>query len=226
MANIARALSTDERWKPASELHVLHEEPKFAPLKIQGLKPLFSNGLYRGAISEIYGPRSSGRTSLCMHVLAEATARGEICAVIDLYDSFHPASAAVAGIRLDRLLWVRCRGNAEYAIRATDLLLHAGGFGVVLLDLCEANPRILNRIPLSYWYRFRRAIEHTPAILLLAAESPQAKSCSSNQLQLKDNTFHWSGKLPFLILRGVRVGAVLRKRKVVQPEPLFIRTVA
>jgi hypothetical protein len=226
MANLARALPRDQRWKPASQLHVLHEEPKFAPLELPGIKRLFLDGLYRGAITEIFGRRSSGRTSLCLHVLAEATARGEICAVVDLYDSFHPASAAVAGIRLDRLLWVRCRGNAEYAIRAADLLLHAGGFGVVLLDLCEANPRILNRIPLSYWYRFRRAIEHTPAILLLCAESSQAKSCSNIQLQLKANAFHWSGKLPFLILRGLRADAVLRKSKVIRPEPLLIRTVS
>lgn len=226
MANIAAALHPDERWRPASELHALHEESKFVPLKAPGLKHVFSKGLYRGAISEIYGPRSSGRTSLCLHVLAEATARGEVCAVIDLYNSFHPASAAIAGVRLEHLVWVRCRGNAEYAIRTTDLLLHAGGFGVVLLDLCEANPRILNRIPLSYWYRFRRAIEHTPAILLLCAESPQAKSCSGNQLQLKANAFHWSGMLPFLILRGLRIDAVLRKGKVIRPEPLFIRTVA
>jgi len=226
MANIAPALHRDERWKPASELHLLSAEPKFASLELSALKRLFSKGLQRGTISEIYGRRSSGRTSVCLHILAQSTARGEICAVIDLYDSFHPASAAIAGIRLDHLLWVRCRGNAEYAIRATDLLLHAGGFGVVLLDLCEANPRTLNRIPLSYWYRFRGAIEHTPAILLLCAESAQAKSCSSNQLQLKDNAFHWSGKLPFLILRGLRANAVLRKNKAIRPESLFIRTVA
>jgi hypothetical protein len=226
MANSVRTFRDDERWKPASGIHLFHEAPRFAQLKLLGLNRLFSNGLYRGTISEIYGRRSSGRTSLCLYVLAQATACGEICAVIDLYDSLHPASAAVAGVRLDRLLWVRCRGNAEYAIRATDLLLHAGGFGVVLLDLCEAAPRILNRIPLSYWHRFRRAIEHTPTILLLCTEAPQAKSCSSTQLQLKDNAFHWSGKLPFLILRGLRSNALLRKNKVIRPEPLFIRTVA
>jgi hypothetical protein len=138
----------------------------------------------------------------------------------------HPASAVAAGVRLDRLIWVRCHGNAEHAIRSADLLLHAGGFGVVLLDLCEANPRVLNRVPLSYWYRFRRAVEHTPAILLLCAESSQAKSCSSNQLQLKHNVFHWSGKPPFLILHGLQVQALLRKAKLVCPVSLFIRTAA
>jgi hypothetical protein len=226
MANIGRALRSDERWKPASELHVLHEEPKFYPLEIPGFKGLFLDGLQRGTIAEIHGRRSSGRTSVCLHILTQATARGEVCAVIDLCDSFHPASAAAAGIRLDRLIWIRCHGNAEHAIRSADLLLHAGGFGVVLLDLCEANPRVLNRIPLSYWYRFRHVVEHTPAILLLCAESPQAKSGSSNQLQLKRNVFHWSGKQPFLVLRGLQVQALLRKARLIRPESLFIRTAA
>ncbi len=226
MANMASALRYDERWKPASKLHVLREGSKFLPLDISAFKQLFTNGLPRSIIAEIYGRRSSGRTSICLHILAKATADGEVCAVIDLHDSFHPASAATVGVRLDRLLWIRCHGNAEHAIRATDLLLHAGGFGVVMLDLCEANPRVLNRIPLSYWHRFRRAVEHTPTILLLCAESTQAKSSSSNQLQLKRNLFYWSGKPPFLVLRGLQVNAVLRKGKIVRPEPLFIQTVA
>jgi hypothetical protein len=226
MANTGGALCSDERWKRASELHALHEESSFNPLEVSGLISLVSNCLSRGTIAEVNGRRSSGRTSVCLHILAQATSRGEVCAVIDLYDSFHPVSAAAAGVRLDRLIWVRCHGNAEHAIRSADLLLHAGGFGVVLLDLCEANPRVLNRIPLSYWYRFRRAVEHTPAILLLCAEIPQAKSCSSHQLQLKHNVFHWSGKPPFLLLRGLQVQALLRKARLICPESLFIRTAA
>jgi hypothetical protein len=226
MANTAEALRYDERWQPASTLRVLPEQSKFAPLEVSALKSLFKFGLARGIIAEINGGRSSGRISVCLHILAQATKRGEVCAVVDLYDSFHPASAAAAGVQLDRLLWIRCRGNAEHAIRAADLLLHAGGFGVVLLDLCEASPRVLNRIPLSYWYRFRGAIEHTPSILLVCAESMQAKSCSSNQLQLKHNGLHWSGKPPFPVLRGLQIEALLRKSKVIRPEPLLIQTVA
>ncbi len=226
MANTVAAVRSDERWKPASELHLLNQESQFASLELLTLRGLFPKGLRRGAIAEIDGYRSSGRTSICLHVLAQATLRGEVCAVIDLYDSFHPASAAAAGVRLERLLWVRCHGDAEHAMRTADLLLHAGGFGVVLLDLCEASPRILNRIPLSYWYRFRRAIEQTPTVLLLCAESPQAKSCSSNRLQLKHNAFHWSGKLPFLRLCGLQADALVRKAKVIRPESLFIRTVS
>lgn len=187
-------------------------EPAHAPLSTPALKSLLSGGLPRGIIVEVNGPRSSARTSACLHILAQATARGEVCAVIDLFDSFHPASAHAAGVQLDRILWVRCRGHVEYAIRAADLVLHAGGFGIVLLDLCEASPYFLNRIPLSYWYRFRRIIENTPSMLLICANTPQAKSCSPISLGLKSKVFHWVGVAPFLLLLGLNTHAVLQTR--------------
>lgn len=211
MAHKSGLLRYEELFKSGSALAWERPEPKFSALPLPGLNSLLANGLCRGAIAEVSGRRSSGRTSIAMHILAQATARGEICAVIDLYNKFHPASAQAAGVELNRLIWVRCRGNAEHAIRATDLLLHAGGFGVVLLDLCDAPARVLNRIPLSYWYRFRRAVEHTPAILLLCADSPQAKSCASYSIELKPKVFHWSGKAPFLLLRGMEANAMLRR---------------
>lgn len=187
-------------------------EPAHAPLPLPAFKSLLSEGLPRGIIAEINGARSSARTSACFHVLAQATSRGEVCAVIDLFDSFHPASAERSGIQLDRVLWVRCHGNIEHAIRAADLLLHAGGFGVVLLDLSEANPVSLNRIPLSYWYRFRRAIENTPGILLICGATPQAKSCSYLRLELKSKVFDWAGIVPFLRLTGMKLHTLLRSR--------------
>ena len=59
------------------------------------------------------------------------------------------------GVELSKLVWVRCGGNAEHALRAADLLIQAGGFGVVALDLAEAAPAALNRIPPTAWFRFR-----------------------------------------------------------------------
>src|SRR5437868_8358268 len=79
-------------------------------------------GLPRGAISEFYGPLSSGRTSAMVSVLAEATNHDEVCALVDGNDAFDPASAAAAGVDLNRLLWVRCR-KLEQVLKATDLLL-------------------------------------------------------------------------------------------------------
>ena len=213
MANTSALLRYRDFAKTASALGWERPEAKFPALPVPGLNELLGQGLCRGAIAEVTGRRSSGRTSIALHILAQATAHGEICAVIDLYNNFHPASAQAAGVELDRIVWVGCRGNAEHAMRATDLLLHAGGFGVVLLDLCDAPARVLNRIPLSYWYRFRRTVEHTPAILLICADSAQAKSCSSNSIELKPKVFHWSGKASFLLLRGMEATALLQRAR-------------
>lgn len=209
----------------ASKLHLIREDLRFPTLELPALKHLLPKGLPRGIIAEVNGLRSSGRTSVCLHILAQATACGNICAVIDLDDNFDPVSATGAGVYLNRVVWVRCQGNAEHAMRAADLLLHAGGFGVVLLDLCEAQARVLNRIPLSYWHRFRRVIEHTPTVLLVCAQFVQAKSCASSSLEVKSKAFHWTGKAPFLLLRGWEIIASLRK-PALRVEPLSIRSVA
>ncbi|MBV9085287.1 MAG: hypothetical protein JOZ62_21635 [Acidobacteriaceae bacterium] len=209
MANNSTALRLQDFGKFAAQAHAFRLEPKSPPLYLPGIKSLLNSGLQRGIVAEVNGGRSSGRTSVCLHILAQATQTGEVCAVIDLYDTFAPGAAANAGVQLDRLVWVRCHGNIEHAMRAADLVLHAGGFGVVLLDLCEASPRALNRIPFSYWYRFRRAVEHTPAIFVVCADTPQAKSCSSASLFLTSKRFHWSGNPPFSLLRSIEVNATL-----------------
>jgi hypothetical protein len=72
----------------------------------------------------------------------------------------------------------------EQALRATDLLLESGGFGLIVLDLGDLPQQAARRIPLTTWFRFRRAIEHTPTILLTIEQHPIAGSCSSLLLQL------------------------------------------
>src|SRR5260221_14498332 len=63
--------------------------------------------LPRGAITEVIGAPSSGRTTLLCSVLAAATQRQEVCAIVDTADTFDPTSAAAAGVNLRFLLWVR-----------------------------------------------------------------------------------------------------------------------
>jgi hypothetical protein len=72
----------------------------------------------------------------------------------------------------------------EQVLRATDLLLESGGFGLIALDLGDLLPQAARRIPLTTWFRFRRAIEPTPTILLVIEPHPIAGSCSSLLLQL------------------------------------------
>jgi RecA/RadA recombinase len=72
----------------------------------------------------------------------------------------------------------------EQLLRATDLLLESGGFGLIVLDLADLPPQSARRIPLATWFRFRRAIEHKPTMLLAIEQHPIAGSCSSLLLQL------------------------------------------
>jgi recombination protein RecA len=169
------------------------------------------DGFPRGAISEIIGPDSSGRTTLVHSLLAASTAKFEICAYVDTNDSFDPVSAAATGVTLSQLLWIRCGHDAEHALKVADALLHAGGFGAVILDLCQVSPRNLNRIPISYWYRFRRAIENTPTILTLIEKQPLAKSCASLLLEMNWKKTVWAGVPGFQVMQEVELEAVSRK---------------
>jgi hypothetical protein len=168
-------------------------------------------GFPRGAISEIIGQESSGRTTLVHALLAASTAKFEICAYVDTSDSFDPVSAAAAGVALAQLVWIRCGNDAGHALKAADYLLHAGGFGAVVLDLGQVPARISNRIPISYWYRFRLAIENTPTILALLEKDPLAKSCATLLLEMKRKKTVWAGAPGFELLREVELEAVPRK---------------
>jgi recombination protein RecA len=75
---------------------------------IQAIDELLEGGLPLGAITEIVGPECSGRTSLALSFLAQMTQTEKLCAWIDVSDTLDPESAAVAGVDLSRLLWVRC----------------------------------------------------------------------------------------------------------------------
>lgn len=155
----------------------------------------------RGRISEIYGPRSSGRTGLIHSVLAASTSQGEHAALIDTANAFDICSAAAAGVVLEKLLWVRCGGNAEHALRTADLLLQAGGFGVVALDLIGASPQALARIPPTAWFRFRRTIEPTPTVFLVIAEKSLTKSCAAKRVSLERKPPQFAGTAPFKLLK-------------------------
>jgi recombination protein RecA len=148
-------------------------------------------GLPRGAMTEIYGPPCSGRTSLLISALASRTVDGEVCALVDARDSFDPATASAAGVELKQLLWVRCR-NIEQALRATDLLIQAGGFGLVAVDLGDVPPQTVRYVPLHAWFRFRRAVEDTPTILMLVEQESNAKTCASLVLRLDAKPACWS----------------------------------
>jgi recombination protein RecA len=318
--------------RPASALEI-RPAPDMVPFGIASLDAL-TGGVPRGALTEMVGPASSGRTSVMLSLIAEVTRRQEVCALIDVTDSFDPASAEAAGIDLKRVLWVRCgqntnqqsaterqqvtqprmrpaatianvaptphtanvwsapgsneqaitygcfeaaRGRREpaaqimnkiappakniswsihenydsrlrhamvnggesyrshapspvvknaaspmprrvtpqnfaaaqrmkwnrldQALKATDLLLQSGGFGLVIVDLGDIASEQARRIPLTSWFRFRRVVESTPTIFMVVAKESCAKTCASLVLQLsahaatsgRTNQLHESG---------------------------------
>ena len=120
---------------------------------------------------------------------------------MDTAGAFDAASAV--GVDLAKLVWVRCGGHAEHALRSADLLIQAGGFGVVALDLAEAPVAALNRIPATAWFRFRRAVESTPTVLAVVADRPLAKSCAAMVVKLAPRRAVFTGRTPFLLLRDV-----------------------
>ena len=175
--------------------------------------------LPRGCLTEIFGSSSSGRTTLLHSMLAEATAREEVCALVDTDDAFDPASASSAGVRLDRLIWVRSSHNAEHALKAADLLIHGGGFGVVAMDLGDTPVWSARRISLTSWFRLRRAVEHTPTVLLSISRQSNAKTCASLTLECRRERASWTGNL----LRGIRVRVTSTERSRAC-SPVFMAT--
>jgi hypothetical protein len=150
-----------------------------------------AGGLPRGSLTEICGPPCAGRTSLLLSALASRTAQAEVCALVDGHDGFDPYSAEAAGVELNQLLWVRCR-DINQALRATDLLLQGGGFGLIALDLSDIPPETVRYVPLNAWFRFRRAVEDTPTILVLLEQEANAKTCASLVLRLEAAPVRWA----------------------------------
>jgi recombination protein RecA len=94
-------------------------------------------GLPRGRIVEIYGPESSGKTTLVYHVMAEAQRRGGICAFIDAEHAMDPSYARRIGVDIDNLL-VSQPDTGEQALEITELLIRSGALDIVAVDSVAA----------------------------------------------------------------------------------------
>src|SRR5205814_983800 len=94
-------------------------------------------GLPRRRIVEVFGPESSGKTTLVYHVIAEAQRRGGICAFIDAEHSMDPAYAKNIGVNIDDLL-VSQPDTGEQALEITELLIRSGALDVVAVDSVAA----------------------------------------------------------------------------------------
>jgi hypothetical protein len=168
-----------------------------APCGLTALDARLGGGFPRGQLSELAGPRSSGRTSLVLQMLTAATARGELVALVDALDMLDVESAVSAGLDLARLLWIRghvvanpgmCRDMnqraLEQAIRAFTLVLQAGNFGLVVFDVAEAPPDALRRLPFTTWLRLQRIVEGRQTVGVLVGNQPMARSAAGLTLHV------------------------------------------
>ena len=279
-AALLKQLAASERLadvRTASRLEV-RPRPEMISSGVAEVDALTGGGVPRGCLSEIWGPASSGKTSLLIATIASATRRREACVLIDASDSFDPESGAAAGIDFGKLLWVRCgaapcvaslasrasenqpqaggrasRGEEnpahdarrvtggiagrakkfsehrlEQVLKATDLILQGGGFGLIVLDLAGIEEKFVRRIPLASWFRFQRAVEHTKSALLVVSESSCAKTCAALSVEIKHSApdIQHSGKPAHAeLLQTMRIEAELMRsrldRKPAQPATRF-----
>jgi hypothetical protein len=156
-----------------------------------------------------------------LQVIAAATARGEVAALIDTFDRLDVASAVAAQVQLERLLWVRGQAisktegamdarwvpgetsaiggptgllerTVDRALKALNLVLQAGGFGVVVIDLVDVPASALKRVPFTTWLRVQRAIEASETACVLMVPEPLARSAGGLTLTLAGRTT-WTG---------------------------------
>jgi recombination protein RecA len=202
---LTTALPPLERSDPAA----------FMPFDIAAMDAVLRDGLPRGQVSELAGPHSSGRTTLLLQLLSAAT-RGregaatrarEIAALVDTCDRLDVASASAAGIDLDRLLWIRGDGGpfdslrslragpdriVDRALKALNLVLQAGGFGVVVIDLADVPLRVLKSLPFTTWLRVQRIVEGSDTACVLVVPEPLARSAGGLTVMCTGQTT-WAG---------------------------------
>ena len=98
---------------------------------------LGAGGIPRGRVTEIYGPESSGKTTICQHIVAEAQRMGGTAAFIDMEHALDPAYAARIGVDIDNLL-VSQPDTGEQALEITETLVRSGGVDVIIVDSVAA----------------------------------------------------------------------------------------
>jgi len=194
------------------------------PTGMTELDARLEGGLPRGHLSEVIGPRSSGRLAILVSALAGATSRGEAVALIDPLDMFDPVTASASGVDFQRMLWIRGESSgsarvslsSEYgtlqksldrAVKALNIVLQAeaGGFGLVVLDLGEVAAQTIKRLPYITWLRLHRVIEGSETACVLIGSEPIARSSGGVTVQLASGSRLQAPGLNARVIRARKV---------------------
>jgi recombination protein RecA len=98
---------------------------------------LGAGGIPRGRVTEIYGPEGSGKTTLCLHIVAEAQARSGVCAFVDMEHALDPTYAGNLGVDIDNL-YVSQPDTGEQALEIAEALVRSGAIDIVVVDSVAA----------------------------------------------------------------------------------------
>jgi hypothetical protein len=156
----------------------LSEKRGHRPTGLAALDALLGGGWPRSALSELCGARSSGRTAIVRAALVAALAAGEAVALIDAGGTLD--ARAVPGDQTSAAapLWIRC--TADQALKAADLVIGAGGFGMVAIDLCDTTLRV----PDAAWMRLRHAARAQGTTVLVTAARARLGSFAAAAVEL------------------------------------------
>ena len=177
------------------------------PVGIAALDALLDGGLPRGHLSEIVGAPSSGRTAVLHALLATTTRAGAVAALVDLPNALDPITLARAGAVLERVLWVRPPAP-RLALQCAELILSAGGFALVALDLDRASAAG-RPLPRAAWLRLAQAARGADAAGVVLGARRQTGAAAALALRLHARRAHWNDRL----LDGLTTTATLSRSR-------------
>jgi hypothetical protein len=184
LESLLRARKLDRTFTVTHPLPIAPPAERLVTTGVPALDAALGGGVPRGQISELVGVVSSGRTAVLHRLLAQATSQAELAAVVDVGDAFDPSAAAAQGVRLDQLLWVRGETDVSRAIKALNLVVSAGGFGLVVFDAGGVPARALRQLPFTTWLRVQRVLEGSDTACVLLADAPLARSTGGASVRL------------------------------------------